>query len=171
MSMRQGQASVAPPPPGPAVEAEPAPSVRRTRTNAVTVLAWTQGVIAIAIAAATLALVTLSRPQDPAQTSGWPRVATPLSFLELWVIGTLIAARHRNNPIGWILCGGGLFGSAGAFATQYANVGLARGSLPGVALMAWFASLTAATTGFPCIIFGLLLFPGGHLLSRRWRSL
>lgn len=126
---------------------------------------------AVVLAASALVLASVAGPQDPVQPSGWERVATPVALLELSVVGFLIARRHGGNPIGWIFALAGLDGLVGEVAKQYANVGLSQGSgsLPVVDTMAWLACVSAASTGFPVLTFGFLLFPDGHLPSRRWR--
>jgi signal transduction histidine kinase len=124
---------------------------------------------AVVLTVVALVLVSLAGPQDPVQPSGWPRVATPVALLELSLVGFLIARRHCGNPIGWVFALAGLDGLVGEVAKQYANVALSHGSGPGVGTTAWLACVSAASTTLPVLTFGFLLFPDGHLPSRRWR--
>jgi hypothetical protein len=87
-------------------------------------------------------------------------------------VGTIIASRRPENPVGWLLCLSGVAVSMSSFASQYAIFALlARpGSLPAGEAMAWIAAWC-----LPIIIgsqlFYLLLFPTGRLPGRRWRWL
>ena len=88
-------------------------------------------------------------------------------------LGALIAARHPTNPIGWILAALGLDNAIAFFGSEYAILGLhtAPGSLPGATFVAWFQTwlpYPALWAGLPLFF---LLFPNGHLLSRRWKVL
>jgi hypothetical protein len=85
-------------------------------------------------------------------------------------VGALLASRRADNPIGWLFCGFGLTIALDLFARQYAAHALVTdpGSLPGGQWMAWVSDLAVALSFGP-FIFLFLLFPQGHLLSRRWR--
>jgi hypothetical protein len=86
-------------------------------------------------------------------------------------IGALVASRQSRNPIGWIFCVQGLAFSLGAFCDTYARYALVEhpGSLPGGVIMAWFSNLLWLPMFTLGILLLLLVFPTGHLLSRRWR--
>ena len=85
-------------------------------------------------------------------------------------VGGLIVARVPGNPIGWLLCLLGLALAASLFVEQYGLRGLATapGSLPAVRQVAALGASTTLLTVAPLIIL-VLLFPDGHLPSRRWR--
>jgi len=85
-------------------------------------------------------------------------------------VGGLIAVRVPGNPIGWLLCLLGLALAASLFLEQYGLRGLATapGSLPAVRQVAAFGGSTQVLAVTPLIIL-VLLFPDGHLPSRRWR--
>ena len=87
-------------------------------------------------------------------------------------VGALVASRRPENPIGWIFLATGLIALAfQGFALVYADYDLfvRPGSLPGTEYMAWFSQWIA----LPFVVLGtvllLLLFPSGHLPSRRWQ--
>jgi len=85
-------------------------------------------------------------------------------------VGALIASKHPDNAIGWLLCFIAAALAMGGFADSYVGHGLrAAGALPGARWAAWLSGVT-----FPLIIapipLMLLLFPDGRVPSRRWRS-
>ena len=85
--------------------------------------------------------------------------------------GAVVASRLPQHPIGWIFLGMGA-GLALAFAAgSWAEVGLAtdRGPLPAEELAAWLGSWLFIPAVFGTLLFLLLLFPTGRLLSRRWK--
>ena len=84
-------------------------------------------------------------------------------------VGALIASRLPRNPIGWIFCGMGLLYVVRRFATAYADYALLKNfSFPWGEVAAWFS--TWIGFAFPALlVFVMLLFPDGRLMSRRWR--
>ncbi len=85
-------------------------------------------------------------------------------------VGLLIATKRRDNPIGWIFLGCGLWLALGVALDGYAAWAtvVSPGGFGGTAAE-WFGNWTWAP--FLCVMltFPFLLFPDGHLLSRRWR--
>ena len=79
-------------------------------------------------------------------------------------------ARVPGNLIGWLLCLLGLALAASLFVEQYGLRGLATapGSVPAIRQIAALGASTTLLTVAPLIIL-VLLFPDGHLPSRRWR--
>ena len=89
----------------------------------------------------------------------WANELAYLAFmLAFSTVGALVASRRPANPIGWLL-----LGSVLCYAVGGAGVTVA-----GPALLAW-AGAWAWGVGVGLAVVTLLLFPDGHLPSRRWR--
>jgi signal transduction histidine kinase len=85
-------------------------------------------------------------------------------------VGALIASRLPTNPIGWIFCGVGLLYVVQRFTLAYADYALLENfAFPGGEYVAWFSSLAEFSGRVLAVVFVMLLFPDGRLLSRRWR--
>ena len=87
--------------------------------------------------------------------------ATVVSFS---AVGAFLVVRVAENPIGWLLLGGGLMLALGVFAGGYSIAGYAAadGMWAGTALAAWMANvlfippIVVVAVGVPAI------FPDGH---------
>jgi signal transduction histidine kinase len=91
----------------------------------------------------------------------------PLLFL---AVGWAIVTRQPRNTIGWLLLAIPLIGMLGFFVGDYATQALTTdpGSLPFGRAAAWLDRwLIVAALGVFIPLF--LLFPDGHVPSRRWR--
>jgi two-component system NarL family sensor kinase len=91
-------------------------------------------------------------------------------FFVVPAVGAYVGARRPRNPLGWIFLTAGVALAVWAFAGSYGYAALSRGeSLPAAGLFAWLESWLWVWS-VPLIAgFGVLLFPDGHLPSRRWR--
>jgi len=93
-----------------------------------------------------------------------------LGFAAFAIVGSLLVARRPENPISWIMVTiGWLAGLVPAADTYAAYIMTTRGSPDALAILgawinAWYFYLLIALT----FIYLPLLFPDGHLLSRRW---
>ncbi len=121
-----------------------------------------------------LLLVGASMTVINARTMGWSETLSSLPLglpaLAIGSVGLLISTKRRDNPIGWIFLGCGLWLALGVAVNGYvawATV-VRPGGFGGIAAE-WFGNWTWAP--FLCVMltFPFLLFPDGHLLSRRWR--
>ena len=95
-------------------------------------------------------------------------IVVPLSF---GAVGALIASRQPRNVIGWLFLFIAIVSALQGVSDQYARYAFVThpGALGGVWALwldSWVVSLV-----FPCgaLALLLLLFPDGHLPSRRWR--
>jgi signal transduction histidine kinase len=99
---------------------------------------------------------------------------SPLSelvHLSTVVAGGLIVTRHPKNAIGWMLIFIGLSGLLNASAQDYsvlANI-VHHKTLVGGTFAAWLGSWLFLPGIALLVTLVLLLFPDGHLPSRRWR--
>jgi hypothetical protein len=107
----------------------------------------------------------------PARGSPWQQSLglVPLS-LPFATVGALIASRHRDNPMGWLLGGLGLLVAVVLVGHQYSRYALvtAPGSLPAGDWAAWLAVWPVELTVLLLTLM-LLLFPDGRPLSPHWR--
>ena len=93
----------------------------------------------------------------------------PIGFA---VIGTLVASRQPRNPIGWIFLGIAIDGAISGLIIQYAFRSYLVTPLAATAWVAWIHDPVDWLV-FPAGLatFFFLLFPDGHLHSRRARLL
>jgi hypothetical protein len=85
-------------------------------------------------------------------------------------LGVLIVSRRPENLIGWIFLVLSVAGGLQMFSGQYATLALYSDDerLPGGAVGAWLSNLMQTSFVYS-ILFLVLLFPSGRLLSLRWR--
>jgi hypothetical protein len=100
-----------------------------------------------------------------------------LPFVVAWsltssTVGTIIALRRPENPIGWILNVIGFLWASNSFFSLYAIRALVThpGSLPAGEAAAWVASWVV-NPAFGLLAYLFFLFPDGRSLSPRWRLL
>ena len=84
--------------------------------------------------------------------------------------GAVVASRLPHNPIGWLFCACGVMVALLILEDQYATYAIVGhpGSLPGGEWAAWGFTWTVELAWAP-IIFSMLLFPHGRLLSPAWQ--
>jgi hypothetical protein len=85
-------------------------------------------------------------------------------------VGSVVAARRPENPIGWLLSASGLLVAVALLAGQYAIYTLVArpGVLPGGRAVLWLSGWPF-DAGLLLVPLVLLLFPDGRLPSPRWR--
>jgi hypothetical protein len=84
-------------------------------------------------------------------------------------LGALIVSRRPGNIIGWLFLVSAVAIGMQFFSGQYATVALSGSTgLPGGAYAAWLSTLMQLAA-VSTILFLILLFPTGRLLSPRWR--
>ncbi len=131
-------------------------------------LAWWLAAFWLLAWLTTVALVIANRSAIQAIEDADPvDVILPIGFA---VIGTLLAARKPRNPTGWIFLGIAILGALSGISTQYVFRSSNIAPLPFTAWVAWVhdpINWLVFPAGLATFFF--LLFPDGHLASRRWR--
>jgi signal transduction histidine kinase len=136
--------------------------------------AWSIGILSIALILAGLAFIYVNRHATlPEVSDSWTfaTVLDVLVTLAVPLIGMVISSRRRDNAIGWLFLVAGLALGVGTFSRGYALRALEvdPGSLPAGRLLAWLSGWVWA---IPICVLPILflLFPTGHVPSRRWRQ-
>ena len=130
-------------------------------------LAWSLCAVCVVLIGLTLLLDFLTLELDRGQVFA---ILAEVLSLVFPAVGALIVSRLPTNLIGWIFCGVGLLYAGGRFTEAYATYArLENPAFPGGGYMAWFSWLAGFEVLVMAGVFVMLLFPDGHLLSRRWR--
>lgn len=130
------------------------------------------GAGSVVLTGAGVALAYADRHLVPASLTGWTvsNISGQLVNLAIPVAGFVLASRRPENRIGWLFLVAGLGLGVSGFSNQYALHALVAypGSWPAGRAFAWLSNWTWL---LPVSMLGflLLLFPTGHVRSRRWR--
>jgi hypothetical protein len=131
-------------------------------------LAWSMCVVSLASTALAVLLLhrNLSSP-NPHVFDLWVQgIVIPVTCS---IVGVIIASRRPHHPIGWLFCAVGLLTGVNHLCAEYAIYALLTqpDSLPYGRAAAWAASWPWMPANALLVFVGLL-FPDGHLPSRRW---
>ena len=140
-------------------------------TRTATSLAWSIWAFSALFAATSLVIIVMGVFAGASFLEFGPAFNTVAIAAAFSSVGAVIASRRSNNPIGWIMCVGGLGVALGSLTEIYAVYALSSSPeepMPGAALSAW-VSLWTTNAGIQSFALLLLLFPTGRLPSRRWR--
>jgi len=130
--------------------------------------------LAAALAGLVIALLIVSFVFDASSKPGFDLGGSILIVgvgLTFTAVGVIVAGRQPRNAIAWVFLAAGVGAGLGALSGSYTEYWIASGS--GSETLGKTAAIYGDTSWVPFILlpvtFLLLLFPDGHLLSRRWR--
>jgi hypothetical protein len=146
--------------------------LRRMNTRTSTLLTWSMCALSLALTGLSiglLVLLNLSHPDVPIYDYWVHATVIAVAFS---TVGSLIASRRPEHPVGWLFCTIGFLVGVDHFCGEYAIYALlaAPGSLPAGEAAAWIRSWIWIVSG-GIGVFLVLLFPGGRLASGRWKYL
>ncbi|HZA83678.1 MAG TPA: hypothetical protein VFC13_19790, partial [Actinomycetes bacterium] len=147
------------------------PTRRGAARPAATRLAWGLCVLSVALAVASVGLAFFNGENLLELVANHHAIGI-LDALVLSLVGALIVVRDRRHLLAWLLLVDSLLLATFNFAAQYGPLALGmtsrHRSLPGGELASWLASWTNVPGIVVGVVFLVLLFPDGHLPSRRW---
>jgi hypothetical protein len=126
----------------------------------------------VTLIGAGVALAYADRDLVPASSTGWTvsNLSGQVVNAAVLVVGLVLASRRPENRIGWLFLAAGLALGLSGFSDQYALHALVAdpGSWPAGRAPAWLFNVIWVIP-VAMLAFVLLLFPTGHVRSRRWR--
>jgi hypothetical protein len=143
----------------------------RIGRSAMTWLAWVLCILSVTLAVASVALASFNGENLVELVANHHAIGI-VNALVLPLVGALIVVGDRRQLLAWLLIVDGVFLAVFNFTQQYAPLALGltsrQLSLPGGEVASWLASWTMVPGIVVSIVFLVLLFPDGHLPSRRW---
>jgi len=134
-------------------------------------LPWTLVALAVALILTAEILALVSESNDARNDPFGFNVFIWAIALVFGATGSLIAARQRGNPIGWLFLVAAVSAGLASLSGTYADFYVAERTGP--PLLGKMAATYGDLSWMPFILlpatFLLALFPDGRLLSRRWR--
>lgn len=124
--------------------------------------------VVLLVGAAVLAVLSRDLPIVEGEGSWEARLIYPLLLIPSPVVGALIASRRPASWYGWVWLLVGLGGGLLEFSSGYVANSVAGSALPAAPYVGLVSGLGWGLL-FLTIPFVLLLFPTGHLPSKRWR--
>ena len=120
---------------------------------------------------AALSIIAVSVDLVLPDTFGFRGFPVIFAVVFTWV-GAALTWRTPNNAIGWLLLGIGVVAGVQAGLTEYSAFAVIGRAMPltGGVIAGWLVSWIWVTEPTAVVVFLLLLFPDGHLLSPRWRA-
>ncbi len=136
-------------------------------------LAWTLGLIGIALGIAFLVFLFLGRGTElPSRFDTWGYLPVFDVVVNMGVpaIGILITTRRPGNRLGWLFLVAGVVIGLSGFSQAWAlyAIYVDPGSLPAPLFFAWLSNWLWPIP-VCLLVFLFLWFPTGHLPSPRWR--
>jgi signal transduction histidine kinase len=130
-------------------------------------LGWTTLALAVVTAGIGMTLTVLQGSAATIAENAFLLVA----FVSLGAVGALVVSRMPRNAVGWLFLSCAGLAAVTFLSDQFARWTLVThpGHLPGGRWAAWVSNWSWLLFFIPFLIFVPLLFPDGHLASRRWR--
>jgi len=132
-------------------------------------LGWIGAGLTVACVPATVVMLSQHLGAPLSADSVWSTVVAFVGALSFSVVGALIVSQHPHHAIGWIFAASGLATAGAVVLAACAERSIAPGwSLPAGGVAKDVSHVLVQGGIFLPLTLGLLLFPNGHVLSRRW---
>jgi hypothetical protein len=135
-------------------------------TGSVARRVWVLWALVMALLTASVALKVVNNATRPQDLSPFPLLVPGFA-----TVGAIVVARHRRHRghlVGWLFLGLAAITALGGLAEAYAIRAHLTGRLPAGAYLVWVNNWLGGLGVLPLGLL-LLVFPTGHLPSRRWR--
>jgi len=137
-------------------------------------VAWAIGGFSLVLMVATLVLMFVDRGADlPENVGSWgPNdVFDMVVTLGVPILGIVVVSKQPRNAIGWLFLAAGVALAVAPLGQVYALHTLLAdpGSLPAGRALAWLSNVLWPIP-IACLILLFLLFPTGHPVTPRWRT-